>query len=163
MTPIALSLVFECLWTAFRQSNLPALLSWEPSGQSGLKLGRTPWRSCKFSPWALVLGWPMLVCTYIVLLLYIATFWIPFGVQWSILHCSDTFHLTTFIKWLLLIIIIVIWFLFVILILERYSKYFDPWIGHIIYNFKSINIIHHKTRLLLSQYKALRRAITMIL
>ncbi len=48
------------------------------------------------------------------------------------------------------------------LIPEMYSMYFDPQIGYIICNFKSINIIHHKTCLLLSTYRVLRRPITMI-
>ncbi len=47
-----------------------------------------------------------------------------------------------------------------ILILEMFSRYFDPQVGHIICNFESINIIHHKSRLLPSYY-SVAKAITM--
>jgi hypothetical protein len=147
MASLELSLVFECLWQPLMRSSLPTWLSQQPSDLSGFKQDSPQYSSCSF-PFELLFR---MVHAYCILCIYCILFAFCIPLCFPMIHriCSNVL-LNYFNNQLLPIIIIDVRLLFIIMILEMYSRYFDhknPLTSNI---YDSLNIIYRTTTFFLA-------------
>jgi hypothetical protein len=156
----------SCFWRPLMRSSLPAWLPWEPS--EWIQSSQSPLAFMQFaplsSPWASLLGWSLIIVhrlcasigyyfvlqqlfNYSVLQLFNSRLFDFFcSTLWLTLFSSALFNLiVSHSVTVRLLCLITVWLVFdhysiIVLILEMYSRYFDPKLVTITCNLDSINI-----------------------